>query len=120
MKEPIVSFEKTVVKYIHEKKGIISVSTQPDIGKQSAKPTHKNSFWESPCLIPVFLSLLKDFLRSAEAQGKNHSKTIHLPFYWKQYRHWEQAPLNPKQRQWLQEIRVYLNGLTQMTENQPG
>ena len=80
--------------------------------------------WQSVCMIPVARYLLQEKLNRLEASGQ-YSETLdqlsqeEIQAYWEKYQHWDQADLNPKQREWMQEIRLYLNSLQQSLFKSP-
>lgn len=77
--------------------------------------------WQSVCMIPVARVLLQEKLNQLEtnpnedqpANRLNQLSPRDIQAYWKKYQHWHQAPLNSKQREWLQDIHLYLNCLQQ-------
>lgn len=75
--------------------------------------------WQSVCMIPVARYLLQEKMNRLEANNGQHSEILHplsqaeIQTYWEKYQHWNQADLNPKQREWMQEIHLYLNSLQQ-------
>ena len=73
-------------------------------------------------MIPVVRHLLQkklDGLESNEAsdeQDSNPSEQLsseEVAAYWQKYQHWQQADLNPKQKEWMQEIHSHLKSLQQ-------
>jgi hypothetical protein len=81
--------------------------------------------WRSVCMIPVARHLLLEKLNRLEANNGRHSKILdqlsqaEIQVYWEIYQHWNQADLNPKQREWMQEIHLYLNSLQQSLFKSP-
>ncbi len=83
----------------------------------------ERNLWQSLCMIPVVRYLLQKKLDSLESsnevtdeQDANTSEQVsseEVAAYWQTYQHWQQADLNPKQQEWMQEIHAHLNSLQQ-------
>ena len=94
---------------------------------KSPNPLHLSigdkNLWQSLCMIPVVRYLLQKKLDSLESsneitdeQDANTSEQVsseEVAAYWQTYQHWQQADLNPKQQEWMQEIHSHLNSLQQ-------
>ena len=73
-----------------------------------------NSSWQSVDRIPIVLSLLKEELNQLETAhstgSPSHGTELQkkLSSYQTLYQHWSQMDLNPRQTEWITDMRLYL------------
>ncbi len=81
--------------------------------------------WQSISMIPVARYLLQKKLEHLEAHGnQNNEKSEQLSReeiqgYWEKSQYWNQADLNSKQKEWMQDIHFYLSSLQQTLFKSP-
>ena len=79
-----------------------------------------NSSWQSVERIPIVLSLLKDELNQLETAYSTGSLSPwtdlqkKLSRYQALHQHWSQMDLNPRQTEWVADMRLYLQTWQQM------
>lgn len=73
-----------------------------------------HSSWQSVDRIPIVLSLLKEELNHLETANRtglpSHGTDLQkkLSHYQALYQHWSQMDLNPRQTEWVTDMRFYL------------
>lgn len=73
--------------------------------------------WQSSaCMIPIVLDLLKEKLASLDKHNRPNSELFpeEIQAYQEAYQQWQNNPnLNPKQQEWMHEMRHYIQALQQ-------